>query len=57
MKDEDFKDKELTEDIIEKRLRELLEKPKEFIPKPASCFRNNYKNFQYDYEEDPYETN
>ncbi|MGB5823699.1 MAG: hypothetical protein WBH44_06460 [Proteocatella sp.] len=24
-------------------------------PKPLSEFRNNYKNFQYDYEEDFYE--
>lgn len=58
MKDDTEKEKEvLTDDIIEQRLKELLQKPREFVPKPESCFRNNYKNFQYDYEEDPYEIN
>lgn len=52
-------EKDILDDvIIEQRLSELLrDTPKEFIPKSDSCFRNNYKNFQYDYEEDPYETN
>lgn len=27
----------------------------ELKPKPTSEFRNNYKNFEYDYEEDFYE--
>lgn len=41
------------EDDLEKLLIE--KKKSNFRHKPLKEFKNNYKNFQYDYEEDPYE--
>ncbi len=39
--------------VLEQIKQEKIEN--ELKPKPLSEFRNNYKNFQYDYEEDFYE--
>lgn len=43
-------------DFEEELERLILEKKKSgFRQKPLEEFRNNYRNFEYDYEEDPYE--
>lgn len=43
-------------DFEEELERLILEKKKSgFRQKPLEEFRNNYKKFEYDYEEDPYE--
>lgn len=44
-------------EVFEEYLEELLteKRNQEFRQKPLKVFRNNYKNFQYDYEEDFYE--
>lgn len=45
------------EQELQKHLEQLLaeRKNQSFRPKRLEEFRNHYKNFQYDYEEDLYE--
>ena len=44
-------------DEFEDHLEKLLstKKKNEFKQKPLKAFKNHQKDFQYDYEEDPYE--